>query len=132
VKTINDTRWRFWHNQISTLTMFLVGFHLALSWKRIVFYFKKGTNSPQGKKRKISINIPSSLYRICILCMLSSVVAILSLLLLGKPSVERLCTGDEIARFQPTVFHGTLQFFGETSLVVITCFVARKWFKVRL
>ena len=132
VKTINDAKWRFWHNQISTLTMFLVGFHLALSLNRIVFYFSKKTNSPRGKKRKISINIKSSLYRTCILCMLASIVAILSLLILGKPSVERLYTGDEIARFRPTVFHGVLQFSGENFLVVITCFIARKWFKVRL
>ena len=132
VKTINDAHWRFWHNQISTLTMFLVGFHLALSWNRIVFYFKKGTNSPQGKKRGISINIVSTLYRICIFCMLAGMVAILSFLVLGNPSAARLYTGDEIARFRPTVFHGILQFSGETFLVVMTCVVARRWFKVRL
>lgn len=33
--------WRYWHNQVSTITMFLVGFHLALSWKQVRSYLIK-------------------------------------------------------------------------------------------
>lgn len=52
IKTINDARWRFWHNQISTLTMFLVGFHLALSINRLLSYFSKTSLMAEKKKGK--------------------------------------------------------------------------------
>lgn len=132
IKTINDNTWRLWHAQIATATMFLVGFHLALNLNKIAFYFKRKTTSLQEKKGTITLSIRTTLYRLCILCLLACVVAIVSLVILGKPSVERLYTGNEIVEFRPTVFQGVLQLLSQVFFVLITCLIARKWLRVRM
>jgi hypothetical protein len=131
VKTINDNHWRIWHAQIATMSMLLVGFHLALNLNRILFYFKGKTKTLTEKKENISINIKLTSYRIFILLLLIAIVAILSLIILGKPSVENQYTGDEIAEFKPAIFYGIIQLLSQVFFVVLTCWIARKWLKVK-
>jgi hypothetical protein len=50
----------------------------------------------------------------------------------GAPSPKRRVRQDEIARFAPTLGHGLFQLFGETSLVVLAAWIARRGLKVRL
>lgn len=132
IKTINDNNWRLWHAQIATAAMLLVGFHLALNLNKIAFYFKRKAITFQEKKGTFTINFKSALYRIGILCLFACVVAIVSLLILGKPSVERLYTGNEIVEFRPNVFYGFVQLLSQVFFVLITSLIARKWLKVRM
>lgn len=50
----------------------------------------------------------------------------------GAPSARRIVRQNEIARFAPTLGHGLLQLMGETGLVVLAAWIARRGLKVRL
>jgi hypothetical protein len=50
----------------------------------------------------------------------------------GAPSAMRRVRQNEIARFSPTLAHGVGQLLGETGLVVLAAWIARRGLKVRL
>jgi len=52
--------------------------------------------------------------------------------IIGEPSLARLYNHNEITRFDPSFVHGLIQFFGETFLLAIVVFIARKWLRIRL
>jgi len=73
-----------------------------------------------------------TLMRIVILALATSLVSLVLYSIIGKPSIARLYSQNEIARFNPTLSHGTGQLLGETFLVFLVAFIARKWLRVRL
>ena len=50
----------------------------------------------------------------------------------GEPSAIRRVRQNEIARFSPTLVHGVVQLLGETGLVLLATWIARRGLKVRL
>ncbi|HKV74868.1 MAG TPA: hypothetical protein VJN95_10150 [Gemmatimonadales bacterium] len=62
----------------------------------------------------------------------AGVVAALVFLALGPPTRARIYETDEIARFSPTLGHGLVQFCGETFLLAVVAYFARRWLRVRL
>lgn len=52
--------------------------------------------------------------------------------LMGPARPERVYHQDEVARFRPTGGHGLGQLAGETLLVVLSAWAARRWMQVRL
>ena len=62
----------------------------------------------------------------------AGVVAGLVFLALGPPTRARIHDTNEIARFSPTLGHGLLQFCGETFLLAVVAYLARRWLRVRL
>jgi succinate dehydrogenase hydrophobic anchor subunit len=130
IKTINDIKWFSWHAQIALLTILLIGFHLALGLNKILSYFRKRPAAQNERKGKPRISFKVALYRICILCLLSFAVAFLSYLIIGAPSVERIYPGNVIEEFRPNLLKGIVQLLIQVVLVLVTCLVARKWFKI--
>ncbi len=62
-----------------------------------------------------------------------SAVAGAAFLWLGPPATARAYhVKSEIMRFAPTVDHGLIQFGGETFLLILVAYVARRWLRVRL
>jgi len=51
---------------------------------------------------------------------------------MGPARVERLYRQDEVKRFHPTGGHGLGQLAGETFLVVLCAWGARRWLRVKL
>lgn len=51
---------------------------------------------------------------------------------MGPPRMERIYRQDEVARFHPTGGHGLGQLAGETFLVVVCAWAARRWMRVKL
>jgi hypothetical protein len=131
IKKIDDNIWRLWHAQIATISMFLVGFHLALNFIRIIFYFKKNVISLNDRNGGITIKISSIEFKACFLIFLAGAVALLSILILGQPSVEHFYKSNAIAEYRPTFINGSLQLFSQIIFLMITCFIARKWLKVK-
>ncbi|HVX50336.1 MAG TPA: DUF4405 domain-containing protein [Chitinophagaceae bacterium] len=123
--------WRYWHNQGSTITMFLTGFHLALSWKQVRSYFIKKFR-PAASNKRINIRYRSVLRSLAILLALSGIISAIAFMLIGPPVNTYRYHFDDISRFMPTFGHGFLQLFGETFFVLTTAFVAIRWLKVRL
>ena len=70
--------------------------------------------------------------RIGILILAAGLISIMLYSIPGKPSLTRLHSQNEIARFYPTPGHGLVQFFGEAFLIAIVAFIARKWLRIRL
>jgi hypothetical protein len=111
--------------------MFLVGFHLALNFNKILYYFKKRNIPIIDKKENILIKLPVIIFRISILSFLGTFVVLISLLILGWPTAEHFYNGDAISEYSPTLINGLLQFFSQIIFVTITCLIGRKWFKIR-
>lgn len=130
IHTINDASWRFLHNQTSTAMMLIVGFHLALNWNWIISFFRKRVVTKI--QLKLSPAFLTTVSRVVIILFFSCIITLALYAALGKPNLSRLYTGNEIARFRPTVGHGALQFFGESFLVAVVVYIARRWLKVKL
>jgi Domain of unknown function (DUF4405) len=132
INAINGDNWRFLHEQVSTVTMVLVGLHLALSFHRILYYFRRKVRSQQPESQKLRIDIKPAFFRILILCLLATLIAVLSYLLLGRPAVGEIYQAKAFIENPPTLFNGTIQLLGQAVLIVAICYVARRWLKVRV
>ena len=70
--------------------------------------------------------------RIGAILLLAAGVAGLAFLVLGPPTLARGYQQDEIARFAPRFGHGFGQLLGESVLVGLVAYVARRWLRVHL
>ena len=52
--------------------------------------------------------------------------------MMGPARLDRVYRQDEVARFRPTGGHGLGQLAGETFLVALCAWAARRWMRVRL
>lgn len=132
IKTIDDKTWQSLHNQTLNLTMLFVGLHIALNWEWIISILKKRLQAPVKNYIKLAPNFLKALLRVCIITVAAAIITLVLYYLLGQPSVSRLDPEDKIARFRPTLGHGILQFAGETFLIAIVIYIARRWLKVKL
>jgi hypothetical protein len=132
IKTINDRSWRSAHNLPLNFVMLFTGLHIALNWGWIVAAFKKRLNSPKQNKGPFSFKPMSLLVRSGIVILASGLVSLVLYSIIGKPSLTRMYSQNEIARFNPDLGHGIVQLLGETLLLVIVAFIARKWLRIRL
>ena len=132
LKTINDRSWRALHNRTLNFTVLFAGLHIAVNWGWIVSIFKKRFNTSKLSSKVFSPNVTRMIVRICILIAAAGIVASVLYGLLGPPSLKRLYVQNEIARFKPRLGHGLGQFIGETFLIAIYAFVARKWLRIKL
>jgi hypothetical protein len=132
IKTINDRSWRSAHNLPLNFTVLFAGLHIAINWGWIVAAFNKRLSIPKESNGKFSIKIISILVRIGILILATVLVSLILYSMIGKPSLTRLYNQDEIARFNPSLGHGIVQFMGEAFLVAIVALIARKWLRIRL
>jgi len=132
IKTLNDKSWRSVHNLTLNYTLLFAGLHIAINWGWIVSVFKKRLNIPGQSGEIFSFKFKSIFVRICILIAATGLIAIVLYSIIGKPSLTRLYNHNEIARFHPSFDHGIVQFLGETFLLVVVAFIARKWLRIRL
>lgn len=132
INTINDRLWRSVHNLPLNFVVVFVGFHIAINWRWIVAALKKGPKNPKQSKALFSVKLTSILIRAGILILATSLVSFVLYGIIGKPSITRLYSQNEIARFNPSLSHGVVQLFGEAFLVAIVAFIARKWLRIRL
>jgi len=132
INTINDRSWRSAHNLPLNFVVLFAGFHIAINWRWIVAAFKKRSINSKQSKALFSVKFMSILMRIGILLLATSLVSFALYTILGEPSITRLYSQNEIARFNPSLGHGIVQFFGEAFLLAIVAFIARKWLRIRL
>ena len=131
INTINDRSWRSAHNLPLNFVVLFTGLHIAVNWGWIVSIFKKRINIPK-QNRIFSPKLMSLIVRVGILILAMGLVALVLYSIIGKPSLTRLYSQNEIARFDPDLVHGCVQLLGETILLAIVVFIARKWFRIRL
>jgi hypothetical protein len=74
----------------------------------------------------------SIIYRSFIILIFVGAVAYAIYNVLGPPTIERVYVQDEIARFAPTAGHGLGQCAGETFLIAVCTYVAKRWLKVTI
>jgi hypothetical protein len=124
-----DRAWRSLHNEGLNFLVLMLGLHIALNWTWIIGTVKRRWSGA-------SFAIPQSagqLLRVAAgLFITSAIIAALAWNTIGAPSIEREYRQNEIARFEPAVRHGLVQFSGEAMLVGAVAFVARKWLRLRL
>jgi len=132
IKAIDDSTWESLHNNTLNFTTLFVGLHIALNWDWIISIFKKRLQASGKNYTKLAPNYLNIVLRISVITLAAGIIALILYYLLGRPSVSRLDTQDKIARFSPTVVHGIIQFVGESFLISIVVYVARKWFRVKL
>jgi hypothetical protein len=132
IKTINDRSWRSAHNLPLNFVVLFAGFHIAVNWGWIASVFKKRLSIPKESYGIFSLNVMKTLVRIGILILATGLISIVLYSIIGKPSLARLYTQNEIARFYPSFGHGIVQLLGETLLLVVVAFIARKWLRIRL
>ena len=95
------------------------------------FRSKRRTDQKPGEG-VFSAGIQAIITRIAILVLASGIVALVWYSIIGEPSLARLDSQNEIARFNPSLVHGMTQLLGEVFLLAIVAFIARKWLRVRL
>jgi hypothetical protein len=132
ISTINDRSWRAVHNLPLNFFVLFIGLHIAMNWGWIVAAFKKRPDNLKQKQRVFYPRFMVSFMRIVILVSAASFVSLLLYSIIGQPSPARLYNQDEIARFNPSFGHGIVQLSGESFLIAIVIFIARKWLRVRL
>ncbi len=132
VKTINDRSWRAIHNDTLNYTVLFAGLHVAINWGWIVSVFKKRFVISKKNNKLFSPKVVTIALRTCVIIVAACIVSAALYGVLGKPSLARLYAQDEVARFKPTVGHGIIQFFGETFLIALYAFIARKWLRIKL
>jgi hypothetical protein len=73
------------------------------------------------------------LARVALVGLAAAAIAGAALLCLGPPALAReYHIKSEISRFTPTVGHGLIQLGGETFLLILVAYSARRWLRVRL
>ena len=132
INTINDRSWRSAHNLPLNFVLLFTGFHIAINWRWIVAAFKRRSIHSKQSKELFSARFIPLLLRIGILLLATGLVSFGLYKIIGKPSITRLYNHNEIVRFTPSLVHGAVQLLGETILLVIVAFVARKWLRIRL
>ena len=132
INTINDRSWRSAHNLPLNFVLLFTGLHIAINWRWIVAAFKKRSIHSKQSKELFSARFIPLLLRIGILILATGLVSFALYKIVGKPSMTRLYNHNEIARFNPSLVHGIVQLLGETILLAIVAFVARKWLRIRL
>ncbi len=132
INTINDRLWRSVHNYPLNLVVLFAGLHIAINWGWIVAAFKKRINTTKQGKGVFSGKPMSLLLRSGILILATGLIALLLYGIIGNPSLARLYNHDEIARFNPDPGHGLVQLLGETLLLAMVVFIARRWLRIRL
>lgn len=70
--------------------------------------------------------------RALIIAAAAAAIGVALRVVMGPARVERIYHQDEVARFHPTGGHGLGQLAGETFLVVMCAWAARRWMRVRL
>jgi len=108
------------------------GLHVAINWGWIVSVFKKRLSNPKQRNKAFSPGIVTIALRTSIIIGAACIVSFALYGILGRPSVDRLYDHDEVARFKPTLGHGIIQFLGETFLIAMCAFIARKWLRIKL
>lgn len=132
IHTINDRLWRSVHNLPLNFVVLFTGFHIAINWGWIVAAFRKRSGNAKQSKQLFSPGFMSILMRIGLLLLAAGAVALVLYSIIGEPSLTRLYNQNEIARFDPDAGYGIVQFLGETFLVALVVFIARKWLRMRL
>jgi len=132
INTINDRSWRSVHNLPLNFVVLFAGLHIAINWGWIVGAFKRRLSIPRQSDERFSFKIMSIIVRVGILILAAALISIVLYSIIGKPSLSRLYSQNEIARFSPSLGHGLVQLLGEAFLLAIVAFIARKWLRVRL
>ncbi|MBD0376125.1 MAG: DUF4405 domain-containing protein [Flavisolibacter sp.] len=132
INTINDGSWRAAHNLPLNFFVLFVGLHIAINRGWIVAAFKKRSDNSKQRQTVFYPKFMVTLIRIGILVLATSLVSLLLYSIIGEPSLARLHNQNEIARFNPTLRHGIVQFLGEAFLIFLVALVARKWLRIRL
>jgi len=132
INTINDRSWRSAHNLPLNFVVLFAGLHIAINWRWIVAAFKKRSSYSAQSKELSSVRFMSILMRIGILLLATSLVSFVLYRIIGEPSITRLHSQNDIARFNPSLGHGIVQLVGEAFLLAIVAFIARKWLRIRL
>lgn len=132
ISTINDRSWRAAHNVPLNFFVLFMGLHLAINWSWIVAAFRKRPDSSIPKQKVFYPRLMVTLVRLFILALTTSLLCLALYSIIGKPSLARLYSQNEIERFNPTLGHGIGQLSGEAFLVFLVAFIARKWLRVRL
>lgn len=71
-------------------------------------------------------------WRIFLVALAAAMVVALAWWLVGAPNMSRIYPRNEVTRFRPTAGHGVGQFLGESFLLALVAYAARRWFRVRL
>ncbi|HET9826629.1 MAG TPA: DUF4405 domain-containing protein [Chitinophagaceae bacterium] len=132
INTINDRSWRSLHNLPLNFVVLFAGLHIAINWRWIIAAFKKRSTNPKQRKQLFSFKFMPLFMRFGILILAASLVSFVLYSIIGEPSITRLYSQNEIARFKPSFGHGIVQLFGEAFLLAIVAFIARKWLRIRL
>jgi hypothetical protein len=132
ISTINDRSWRSAHNLPLNFLVLFVGLHIAINWGWIIAAFKRRADNSKQSQKVFYPGFMVTLMRIGILVLVTSLVALLLYFIIGEPSPARLYTQNEVSRFDPTFSHGIGQLSGETFMIFLVAFIARKWLRIRL
>ncbi|HXH40612.1 MAG TPA: DUF4405 domain-containing protein [Thermoanaerobaculia bacterium] len=127
---IEDRSWRALHNQALNFTKLAVALHIAMNWRWIASALARRSASVSNRVRTVAW-IPA-VRRSALILVAASLVGLAAFALLGRPSVTREYHQNEIARFTPEAGHGLVQFGGQTMLVALAAYAAKRWLRVRL
>jgi len=132
IHTINDRAWRSAHNLPLNFVVLFMGLHIAINWRWILAAVRKRFDHSKSNDKVPSPKFTVILTRIGIVILAAGLVSIMLCSIIGGPSLTRLYKHNEIGRFNPSLGHGMLQLVGETFLLAMVAFIARKWLRIRL
>ncbi len=128
---LNDRAWRQLHNEFLNWVRLFVAVHIAVNWNWIVGTFRRLSVATTRRVTFAPNHFAVLVWTIVVLLAATGeMFAIFRVL--GHPTIARLYSQDEIARFRPTLGHALLQFLGQSMMVGVTVYAARRWFRVRI
>lgn len=128
---VDDRVWRQLHNEFLNWIRLFVGVHIAVNWNWVVGTFRRFSIATP-RRVTFAPTHASALLWVGLIGILTAAESIVIYNALGHPSVARLYPLNEIARFRPTLGHALLQFLGQSMMIGVTVYAARRWFRVRI
>lgn len=128
---VDDRIWRQLHNEFLNWVRLFVGVHIAVNWNWIAGTFRR-LSLATSRRVTFSPTILSAIVWVMLIALITGVETVIIYSALGHPTIARLYPQNEIARFEPTLGHALVQFLGQSLLIAVTVYAAKRWFRVRI
>lgn len=128
---VDDRAWRQLHNEFLNWVRLFVAVHVAVNWNWIMGTLRRLSSAASRRITFAPTHVSALLWAIVIL-LIAMVEMVAIYRVLGHPTIARLYPQNEIARFRPTLGHALLQFFGQSMMIGVIVYAARRWLRVRI
>ena len=134
ISTINDYRWRSLHLECSRLSVLVISLHIALNWKRIVFYTrrKKGISAVELGQHSLLVSGKNLMLTSFFILLATLMIGGVIYMALGTPLATREMLVSASDRYHTLIMAGVVQYAGFAIVLAILVYASVRWLKLKL